>query len=49
MRKVNQDYPVNTDDYPDLIDEDSEDQQIENEVAEELNELLKIYRTEDWK
>ena len=36
MRKVNQDYPVNTEDYPDLIDEDKyEDQQNENEVAEE--------------
>ena len=31
VRKVDQDYPVNADDYPDLIDEDL-DEQSENSV-----------------
>jgi cell division GTPase FtsZ len=51
VRKVNQDYPVNTEDYPDLIDEDSEDQQIENEVAEESAEtriIEDLPEPEDW-
>ena len=51
VRKVNQDYPVNTDDYPDLIDEDSGDQQIENEVAEESAEtriIEDLPEPEDW-
>jgi len=51
VRKVNQDYPVNTEDYPDLIDEDSEDQQNENEVAEESAEtriIEDLPEPEDW-
>ena len=57
VRKVNQDLPVNKDDYPDLMEDKSDDQQIddieevdikEEELEEEVQVIEDLPEPEDW-
>ena len=56
VRKVNQDLPVNTDDYPDLMEDKSNDQKMddieeeikEEEIEEEAQVIEDLPEPEDW-
>ena len=52
VRKVNQDHPVNTDDYPDLMEDKSDEQKIddieESEIEEEVQVIEDLPEPEDW-
>ena len=52
VRKVNQDIPVNTDDYPDLMEDKSDEQKIddieESEIEEEVQVIEDLPEPEDW-
>ena len=52
VRKVNQDIPVNTEDYPDLMEDKSDEQKIddieESEIEEEVQVIEDLPEPEDW-
>ena len=52
VRKVNQDLPVNTDDYPDLMEDKYDEQKIDNteesENEEEVQVIEDLPEPEDW-